>query len=139
MKIVILNPILIKEMRALSQEKTRGFVRLPLAALQDKRLTMSDAAVLAVILDRVDDSSAELSSAQIAAAAGCCTRTVKSSIARLEEYGYLSVERSEGFRSRFRCPDVLPPKRRWKNAPESKQEGSTSIEEYKSVINKFLY
>jgi len=137
MRIVILNPLLLKELREMSRIKQEGFVRLPLAALQDKRLSLSDAAVLAVILDRADNESAALSAAQIADAVGVCVRTVKSCIARLEQYGYLLVERSEGFKSRFKCPDVLPPKRRWKNAPESKQE--TDIEEYKSVVNKFLY
>ena len=138
MVITILSPMLLKEMKEMAQAKREGFVRLPLAALQDKRLTLSDAAVLAVILDKADQESATLSAAQIADAVGCCARTVKTSIQRLEACGYLAVERSEGFKSRFRCPDVLPAKRRWKNAPESKQE-DPDIERYKSVIGKFLY
>jgi hypothetical protein len=136
MVITLIDPRLIKEVAAMAAEK-RGFVRLPLSALQDKRLTMSDAAVLAVILDRCDDRSVQLSAATIASAAGCCVRTAKSAISKLEDCGYIRVERSVGAQSAFSCPDVLPPKRRWKNAPQSKQEDDLTA--YESVINQFLY
>lgn len=134
MQIVLINTQLIKEAMEMQD---KGFVRLPMVALQDKRLTMSAAAVLAVILDKTDGRSATLPAQQIADAAGVSLRTAKAAIITLEECGYIIVERREGFCSSFQAPDVLPPKRRWKKAPESKQE--TSIEEYKSVVNKFLY
>lgn len=135
--ITLLDPRLIKEVAEMAKARREGFVRLPLAALQDKRLTMSDATVLAVILDVADDKTAQLSAAQIAAAAGCCVRTVKSAIHRLEECGYLLVSRSVGSQSLFSCPNVLPPKKRWKNAPQSKQDDDISA--YESVVGKFLY
>lgn len=135
MVITLIDPRLIKEVAAMAAEK-RGFVRLPLSALQDKRLTMSDAAVLAVILDRCDDRSAQLSAAQIAAAAGCCVRTAKSAISKLEGCGYIRVQRSAGAQSAYSCPDVLPPKRRWQKRAE---EPAEDISAYESVIGKFLY
>jgi len=133
MTITIIDPRLIKEVAAMA---ARGFVRLPLSALQDKRLTMSDAAVLAVILDRCDDSSAQLSAAQIASAAGCCVRTAKSAISKLEGCGYIRVQRSAGAQSAYSCPDVLPPKRRWQKRAE---EPTEDLSAYESVIGKFLY
>lgn len=133
MKIVLIDTQLIEEAMRLRNE---GFVRLPIAALRDKRLTMTAAAVLAVVLDAADNHSAELSCAQIAAAAGCSVRAVKSSVQLLEECGYIRIERRQGACSSYSCPDVLPPKRRWKNAPQEAPEG---VEEYKAVIGKFLY
>ena len=135
MIITLIDPRLIKEVAAMAAEK-RGFVRLPLSALQDKRLTMSDAAVLAVILDRCDDRSAQLSAAQIASAAGCCVRTAKSAISKLEGCGYIRVQRSAGAQSEYSCPDVLPPKRRWQKRAEEPVE---DLSAYESVIGKFLY
>lgn len=132
MIITILNPVLIEEMMRM---KNDGFVRLPMRALQDKRLTMSAAAVLAVVLDRTDGKAAELSAAQIAASAGCSVRTVKSSLKLLQDTGYIVVEHREGYCSRFECPDVLPPKRRWKNVPEGKQN---DVSEYECVIGEIL-
>ena len=131
-RVIVIDQKLIEEMMRL---KNDGFVRLPMRALQDKRLTMSAAAVLAVVLDRTDGKAADLSAAQIAAAAGCSVRTVKTSLKLLQDTGYIIVEHREGYCSRFECPDVLPPKKRWKNAPESKQN---DVSAYECVVGEIL-
>ncbi len=136
MEVIFIAPQLWEEVERMINE---GYVRLPVAALRDKRLTMTDCAVLAVIIDKAEEREVQLSAALIAAAAACSVRSVKAAVARLEACGYISVTHREGAASLFRQCEVLPPKRTARAAKKAVSESATSIEEYKAVINKFLY
>ena len=108
--IYYINPIILKEVATM---KKKGWVRLPVEALRDERLSRSACVVLATIIDRADeDGGATLSSAQIARACGCSERTVKRCTAQLDELGYILIEREAGKRSRYVQCDVLNPKKR---------------------------
>ena len=112
-----------------------AWVRLPLRVLQDDSITKTGAAVLAAIIDRADGGEVELTAAEIAAAAGCCIRSVKTATAALERAGYISIKRTNGGASIYKqlC---LPAKRRStkrKQEPEQEQDFS----KYDFVINQF--
>lgn len=105
-----INPIILQEVIKM---KKRGWVRLPVEALRDERLSKSACIVLATIIDRADtDGGAALSVAQIARACGCSESTVKRCTNQLYELGYIVIERNAGKRSRYVQCDVLDAKRR---------------------------
>lgn len=136
MEVIFIAPQLWEEVERMVNE---GYVRLPVAALRDKRLTMTDCAVLAVIIDKAEEREVQLSAALIAAAAACSVRSVKAAVARLEACGYISVTHREGAASLFRQREVLPPKRTGKAAKKAVSVAAESVQEYETVINKFLY
>ena len=105
-----INPMILKEV---AEMKKRGWVRLPVEALRDSRLSKNACIVLATIIDRTDeDGGADLSAAQLARACNCSERTVKSCTAQLYDLGYIIIERRAGKRSRYVQCDVLNPKQR---------------------------
>lgn len=111
-----------------------AWVRLPLRVLQDENITKTGAAVLAAIIDKADGETAELTAAEIAAAAGCCVRSVKAATAALEQGGYIAIQRTPGGASVYKqlC---LPPKRR--NNSKRKNEPEQDFSKYDFVINNF--
>lgn len=118
--IYYINPIILEEVREM---KKRGWVRLPLEALRDQRLSKNACIVLATIIDRADkDGGATLSAAQIARACNCSERTVKSCTAQLYELGYIVIERHSGKRSRYVQCDVLNPKQRTEHTGATVQD-----------------
>jgi len=140
MDIIIINPRIWEEVENMVNE---GYLRLPVSALRDKRLTLSDAAVLAVIIDRADTAELPISSAAIAKAAACSVRTAKAAIAKLEEYGYITVTRREGYTSLYRHNSVLPPKKDTR-ARKSRTRAAEALTEqeaaaYSSVVGELLY
>lgn len=112
-----------------------AWVRLPLRVLQDDSITKTGAAVLAAIIDRADGGEVELTAAEIATAAGCCIRSVKTATAALERAGYIAIQRTNGGASVYKqlC---LPPKRRSSSA-KRKQEPEQDFSKYDFVINQF--
>lgn len=118
--IYYINPIILEEVREM---KKRGWVRLPVEALRDQRLSKNACIVLATIIDRADqDGGATLSAAQIARACNCSERTVKSCTAQLYELGYILIERHAGKRSRYVQCDVLNPKQRTEHTGATLQD-----------------
>lgn len=115
-----INPIILKEV---AEMKKRGWVRLPVEALRDNRLSKNACIVLATIIDRADeDGGADLSAAQIARACNCSERTVKSCTAQLFDLGYIIIERRAGKRSRYVQCDVLNPKQRTEHTGATLQD-----------------
>lgn len=108
----ILNPKIVKEAIEMAR-KSKGFVRLPVEAIQDTRLSRAALTVLAIVLDRCDErGECRISHDRIAAAAGVSERTVRRAIESLEVCEYLEVVREQGKPSKYVQRDVLPPKRR---------------------------
>lgn len=117
MIIRVLDLNLLKEVFRMA--KTGAFVRLPVAALQDGRLSRSALIVLATVIDRTtEEGVCELSTAQIAAAATVSERSVARALNQLEELEYITVMRRAGRKSKICHNDILPPKRR--NSAKSK-------------------
>lgn len=124
MIIRVLDLNLIKEVFTMA--RSGAFVRLPVTALQDSRLSRSALLVLATIIDRTtDDGACELSAAQIASAAAVSERSVARSLSQLEELDYITVVHRSGRKNKIYHNDVLPPKRR---ANSAKSEPEVDIE-----------
>lgn len=132
-----INPLIMKEVNLM---KKRGWVRLPVEALRDERLTKSACIVLATIIDRADsEGGSSLSAAQIARACGVSEHTVRRCTAQLYEYGYIIIEKVSGKRSRYVQCDVLNPKRSSEHVGTTAQDlcdeyVDKAYEEYRKVV-----
>lgn len=92
-------------------EKNESWVRLPLAVLQDKRLTPYEAVVLSVLIDRDTGTGTAVSIRAIAELTGIGERKVRECLHLLRDAGYISVTRT-GRESIYTVAQILPPKRR---------------------------
>jgi len=100
-------------------KKEPPWIRLPLLALKDEELTLSDAVVLSVIIDRADATSCKLSYSDIAEVACISERAVQRSVQSLERAGYISRKReSTGSVSVYKQYALFPKKRGNKKATE---------------------
>lgn len=65
--------------------------KLPFAILKDKRLTVSDAVVYAIILDQktLGNEEVPITSPEIVEKSGLAIATVKRSLKKLKELGYI--------------------------------------------------
>lgn len=92
-------------------EKNSAWVRLPLAVLQDKRLTPYEAVVLSILIDRDTGTGTAMSIRAIAELTGIGERKVRECIHLLRDTGYISVTRT-GRESVYTVAQILPPKKR---------------------------
>ena len=111
------------------------WVRLPLEILNNERLTKTAAAVFAVIADKADGGTVQLTAAEIATAVGCCVRSVKTAVKALEKENYISVEHEQGGASIYKQL-LLEPKRRSRAKKTEKDDFDAS--KYEIFINKGL-
>lgn len=98
------------------KDKKKGsgsaWVRLPLAVLQDSRLTPYEAVILALLIDRdTGDGQVQVKEQELAKTAGISERKVRNSLHLLRDTGYISVTRT-GRESVYTVAQVLPPKKR---------------------------
>lgn len=119
---------------------SKSFVRSPTFILEEKGISSTTKMILAVILDKTDDKKTALSYSQIAKCAGCSTRQAIRSVEILLQRGYINVEERNGKSNIYSCNDILPQKKRQTKEKRNNDDiaNTTSFEEYKSVINKFL-
>lgn len=92
-------------------EKNESWVRLPLAVLQDKRLTPYEAVVLSILIDRDTGTGTAMSIRAIAELTGIGERKIRESLHLLRDTGYISVTRT-GRESVYTVAQILPPKKR---------------------------
>ena len=109
----------------------KGFVRLPIKALEDKRLSRSAIIVLARLIDKADRDSCVLSFRQIATLAKVSERSARNAVKELEECDYITVIRHEGGKNEYIQNDILPPKKR---TNEEQGEQKPKIDE-ESLLN----
>ena len=98
----------------MKDEKKVGsaWVRLPLAVLQDERLTPYEAVILALLIDRdTGDGQVQVKEQELAKTAGISERKVRNSLHLLRDTGYISVTRT-GRESVYTVAQILPPKKR---------------------------
>lgn len=116
---------------------TKEWLRLPVAAMQDKDLTQSDIYVLAYILDRVDGEKKAVSIKSIAEKTELSERQVKRCIKNLIDNKYIKAERRTGATTLYYQCDVLDPKRPKKEQAKksSSYDDDFDVEEYKEFIN----
>lgn len=122
-------------------KNTGAWVRLPLRLLEDERLQRSDLIICALLLDRCD-LSPELSLAvdQIAQLVRLSPRTVRRSLQRLADCGYIGITRT-GRAHRISVQEILPPKRRTgkRAAPALSQREQEEMNDYLSLVNSCLH
>lgn len=117
----------------------KEWIRLPIGAVKDDDLTLSDALVLAVILDYIDGESKPMSVDKIMQKTGLKERQVQASIKNLVTAQYITAERRAGKKTIFTQCDVLPPKRQsQKKQPQSQSNSQLDLEKYKIFINSDL-
>lgn len=118
---------------------SKEWIRLPIGAVQDKDLTLSDALVLAVIIDYIDTNSKPMSVDKIAKKTGLSEMQIHRSIKALIRADYLTAESRAGKKTVYTQRDVLPPKRQSQKQSQKKQEqGQLDLEKYKIFINSDL-
>ena len=115
----------------------KEWIRLPIGAVKDDDLTLSDALVLAVILDYIDGESKPMSVDKIMQKTGLKERQVQASIKALVKAEYLTAERRAGKKTVFTQCDVLPPKRQSQKKAQKKSglDADFDVDEYKVLIN----
>ena len=117
----------------------KEWIRLPIGAVKDDDLTLSDALVLAVILDYIDGESKPMSVDKIMQKTGLKERQVQASTKNLVTAQYITAERRAGKKTIFTQCDVLPPKRQsQKKQPQSQSNSQLDLEKYKIFINADL-
>ena len=127
-------------------EKNSAWVRLPLAVLQDKRLTPYEAVVLSILIDRDTGTGTSVSIRAIAELTGIGERKVRECLHLLRDAGYISVTRT-GRESIYTVAQILPPKKRGQAQYTSKKKKKADEnafcdmdhfeEDYEIFINNF--
>lgn len=112
------------------------WLRVPTQLLTCDELTRADIAVWCYVADRIGDSIAPVSKAQICEACELSESTVKRSLRKLVGLHYLHAQERSGAPTAYR-QTLLEPKRKpgAKKAPEN--ETDPEIEKYMVVMNKF--
>ena len=106
--------------KELEQDVGKGFVRLPIEAIEDSRLSRSAMIVLAIIIDRSDNGSCKASSRIISEWANVSGKSARTAIKELEQFGYITVIRRTGETNEYIQNDILPPKKRDKSKKQVK-------------------
>lgn len=89
-----------------------AWVRLPLAVLQDKRLTPYEAVILSILIDRdAGTGEVQISIDTLIELSGISRRKIKDCLHLLRDTGYISVTRT-GRESIYTVAQILPPKKR---------------------------
>ena len=118
---------------------SKEWIRLPMGAVKDDDLTLSDALVLAVILDYIDGDSKPMSVDKIAQKTGLSDMQIHRSIKNLVATKYIATESRAGKKTVYTQCDVLPPKRPKKQPQQPQKSGSgLDLEKYKIFINSDL-
>lgn len=132
----------------MKDEKKVGsaWVRLPLAVLQDKRLTPYEAVILSILIDRDTGTGTAVSIRAIAELTGIGERKIRESLHLLRDTGYISVTRT-GRESVYTVAQILPPKKRGQAQYTSKKKKKADEnafcdmnhfeEDYEIFINNF--
>ena len=120
--------------------KSEEWIRLPIGAAQDKDLTPVDVLVLAYVIDQTGQTEKPLSEKRIAEKLGISERHIARSLKRLEETGYITVNRRAGKKSLYKHTNVLPPKgkKTQPSQPKTQKSGQLDLEKYKIFINADL-
>lgn len=130
----------------MKDEKKTGsaWVRLPLAVLQDKRLTPYEAVVLSILIDRDTGTGTSVSIRAIAELTGIGERKVRESLHLLKDTGYIDIVRT-GRESIYTVAQILPPKKRGQAQYKKKKKADENAfcdmdhfeEDYEVFINNF--
>ena len=132
----------------MKDEKKVGsaWVRLPLAVLQDKRLTPYEAVVLSILIDRDTGTGTSVSIRAIAELTGIGERKVRESLHLLKDTGYIDIVRT-GRESVYTVAQILPPKKRgqaqyqYKKKKKAEENAFCDMdhfeEDYEIFINNF--
>ena len=115
---------------------SKEFLRLPVRALLDKDLTLSDVIVLSAIIDYVDDENKTMSIERIMKKTNLSNYQVRQSIKSLEKNNYITA----GKKTIYKQCEVLPPKRQSQKKEKDKKiknsfDADFDVEEYKVLIN----
>lgn len=105
------------------KEKNQSWVRLPLAVLQDKKLTPYEAVILSLLIDK-DTGTGEVSATadELSISSGICKRKVKSSLHLLRDTGYISISQTGRANIYILKDSILPPKKRGGKSTQKKKE-----------------
>ena len=130
----------ISEIKREKKENKNEFLKVPVYALLDKDLTLSDAIVFSAIIDYIDDESKAMSIERIMKKTNLSNYQVRQSIKSLEKNNYITAERRAGKKTIYKQCEVLPPKRQSQKKEKDKKLKSSfdadfDVEEYKVLIN----
>lgn len=90
-----------------------AWVRLPLAVLQDKRLTLCEAVLLSLLIDRdTGTGQVRAEAKELAELMNISERKVRASLHLLRDTGYISIQYQNGSASIYTLAEILPPKKR---------------------------
>lgn len=130
----------------MEKEKNTSWVRLPLAVLQDSRLSPYEAVILSILIDRDTGTGTAMSIRAIAELTGIGERKIRESLHLLRDTGYISVTRT-GRESVYTVAQILPPKKRGQAQYTSKKKKKADEnafcdmnhfeEDYEIFINNF--
>lgn len=99
----------------MKDEKKVGsaWVRLPLAVLQDKRLTLYEVVLLSLLIDRdAGTGQVKAEAKELAGLMSISERKVRASLHLLRDTGYISIQYQNGNASIYTVAQILPPKKR---------------------------
>lgn len=98
----------------MEKEKSGAWVRLPLAVLQDERLSLYEAVVLALLIDKdAGTGQVKASAKELAEQASISRRKVVDSLKLLKNTGYIKdIQHEIGGTSTYTISQILPPKKR---------------------------
>lgn len=95
------------------KKSNQAWIRLPLAVMQDERITKADAIVLANIIDIIDSKKqAEISVEALMKRTGLSKRAVMYAIKHLKECCYITAQRTGRASIYSLKEEILPPKKR---------------------------
>lgn len=117
----------------------KAWIRLPLELLKRDDFTKSDAVLLGVLIDQIqerDGMKAAISQERLAKLCGVSIRTIKRAEQHLESLGLIERRRTgrETVYELKSGAELLPPKRRRRQANTNEDE---LREEYLSLVNRF--
>lgn len=122
----------------MSTSTREDWSRLPYALLLDKRLTVSDAALYAVLLDVSNDRVVNKTIDGIAKLTGLSPRQIHYSLHRLKENGYIVSMKSTGRTLRIELVQVIPEKNEQEQKPKKKRKPEPEPEENPAHIEEAL-
>lgn len=115
-----------------------SWYRLPAGVLEDERLTVSDAVVYAIILDQktLGNEEVPITSPEIVEKSGLAIATVKRSLKRLKELGYIEGVKKKGMAISYIILPILCDKKTTskKRIPKEKDDDMSA---YDICINNF--
>ena len=115
----------------------KSWVRLPIYALKDERLTKSDTVILAMLIDIIDDDEEkEISIKRLSKTSGISDRQVIRAVKKLTECNYIEKIRIGRTNLYKLKEEILPPKKRNNPQVKNTDKSNSFVNNFETVKNK---